>query len=125
MTRDWFDPRVPDASACVLKPLLERWAAAQPDRVFARFEDGGEWTWAETLAIAQRAASGLQSLGVAQGDNVLSWLPNGRDALRVWFGANLLCAVYVPLNTAYRGRLLEHVVGTSLAQVMVAHATLA
>jgi len=125
MTRDWFDPRVPDASTCVLKPLLERWAAEQPDRVFARFEDGGEWTWAETLAIAQRAASGLQSLGVAQGDNVLSWLPNGRDALRVWFGANLLGAVYVPLNTAYRGRLLEHVVGTSQAQVMVAHATLA
>jgi carnitine-CoA ligase len=125
MTRAWFDPRVPDVSACVLKPVLERWAAEQPDRVFAHFEDGGEWTWGETLEIAQRAAAGLQSLGVGQGDNVLSWLPNGRDALRVWFGANLLGAVYVPLNTAYRGRLLEHVVQTSQARVMVAHATLA
>src|SRR5207247_3575828 len=82
-------------------------------------------TWSQTLANARRAAAGLQTLGVAQGDNVLSWLPNGPDALRVWFGANLLGAVYVPLNTAYRGRLLEHVVRTSGSRVMVAHAALA
>jgi crotonobetaine/carnitine-CoA ligase len=124
MTSPWFDPRVPDASTCVLKPVLERWAAQQPHAVFARFEDGTEWTWSRTLEVARRSAAGLQSLGVAQGDNLLSWLPNGPDALRVWFGANLLGAVYVPLNTAYRGRLLEHVVRTSGARVMVAHAAL-
>ena len=125
MTQPWFDSRVPDASSCVLKPVLERWAAEKPDAVFARFEDGSEWTWSQTLANARRAAAGLQTLGVAQGDNVLSWLPNGPDALRVWFGANLLGAVYVPLNTAYRGRLLEHVVRTSGSRIMVAHAALA
>jgi crotonobetaine/carnitine-CoA ligase len=125
MTSPWFDPRVPDACVCVLKPVLERWAAQRPDVLFARFEDGTQWTWSETLHVARRAASGLQALGVGQGDNVLSWLPNGPDALRVWFGANLLGAVYVPLNTAYRGRMLEHVVRTSGARVMVVHAQLA
>ena len=70
--------------------LAERWAHEKPDVVFARFEDGSEWTWAQTLDIARRTAAGLQSLGVAQGDNLLSWLPNGPEALRVWFAANLL-----------------------------------
>ncbi|VTU24862.1 Long-chain-fatty-acid--CoA ligase [Variovorax sp. PBL-H6] len=125
MSSTWRDPRVPDAPRCVLKPVLERWAREQPDAVFARFDDGTEWTWAQTLDIAQRTAAGLQSLGVGQGDNVLSWLPNGPDALRVWFGANLLGAVYVPLNTAYRGRMLEHAVRTAKAGVMVVHAGLA
>lgn len=119
------DTRIPEAARCVLKPVLEHWAQRTPDKVFARFEDASEWTYAQTLAAARAAAAGLRSLGVKQGDNVLSWLPNGPDALRVWFGANLLGAVYVPLNTAYRARLLEHAVRTTQAQVMVVHAGLA
>ncbi|MDB5871187.1 MAG: ATP-dependent acyl-CoA ligase [Ramlibacter sp.] len=124
MAHPWRDPRVPDSAQCVLKPVLERWAHEKPDAVFAHFDDGTEWTWAQTLDAARRAAAGLQSLGVVQGQNVLSWLPNGPDALRVWFGANLLGAVYVPLNTAYRGRMLEHAVEMSGAHVMVVQAGL-
>ncbi|VTU33543.1 Long-chain-fatty-acid--CoA ligase [Variovorax sp. SRS16] len=121
----WSDPRVPPADRCVLRPVLERWAADRPDQVFARFEDGGEWTYAQTLKVAREAAAGLASIGVEGGDNVMSWLPNGRDALRVWFGANHLGAVYVPINTSYRGRLLEHVIGNAQARVIVLHAELA
>lgn len=119
------DPRMPEAACCVLKPVLERWARETPDKVFAHFEDGSEWTYASTLRIALQTAAALQALGVAQGDNVLSWLPNGQDALRVWFGANLIGAVYVPLNTAYRGRMLEHAVRTARSRIMVVHAGLA
>ena len=109
MSRSWFDPRVPSADVCVLRPLLDRRAGATPDKVFARFADGTEWTY--TLrAIARRTAIGLAALGVAQGDKVLSWLPNGPDAIRIWFGLNYLGAIYVPINLAYRGGLLAHVV---------------
>ena len=125
MSTNWFDRRVPAPTVCVLKPVLERWAFVQPHKVFARFEDGSVWTWAQTLEIARRTAAGFQSLGVEQGDNVLSWLPNGPDALRVWFGLNLLGAVYVPINTAYTGRILDHVVRNSNARLMVAHSALA
>ena len=120
-----YDPRVPQASRCVLKPVLEYWARTTPDKIFARFEDGSEWTYGQTLDVARRAAAGLWSLGLKQGDNVLSWLPNGQDALRVWFGANMLGAVYVPLNTAYRARMLEHAVRTANARILVVHARLA
>ena len=88
MSKTWFDPRVPAADVCVLRPLLDRHAAATPDKVFARFADGTEWTYRQTQAIARRTAIALSALGVAQGDKVLSWLPNGPDAIRVWFGLN-------------------------------------
>ena len=124
MSKTWFDPRVPAADVCVLRPLLDRHAAATPDKVFARFADGTEWTYRQTQAIARRTAIGLAALGVAQGDKVLSWLPNGPDAIRVWFGLNYLGAVYVPINLAYRGGLLAHVVENSDARLIVAHADL-
>jgi len=124
MSRSWFDPRVPSADLCVLRPLLDRHAAATPDKVFARFADGTEWTYKQTQAIARRTAIGLAALGVTQGDKVLSWLPNGPDAIRIWFGLNYLGAVYVPINLAYRGGLLAHVVANSDARLIVAHADL-
>ena len=125
MEKTWHDPRVPAPGQCVLRRLLERHAATQPDKVFARFQDGSEWTYAQTLANVQRTAAGLQALGVRQGENVHTWLPNGPDALRVWFALNHLGAVYVPLNVSYRGRILEHAIRLSGARLIVAHPVLA
>src|SRR5690606_22710427 len=93
--------------------------------VYAVFEDGTRWTYADTLAEAERVAAGLHGLGARPGDMVVSWLPNGPDALRVWFGVNLLGCTLVPLNTAYRGGLLEHAIRLSGARVAVVHAELA
>lgn len=118
------DRRIPAAELCVLRPLLDRRAAETPDKTFARFADGSEWTYRQLHEVVRRTAAGLQALGVRQGDHVLSWLPNGPDALRVWFGLNYLGAVYVPINLAYRGRLLEHVVANSDAKLIVAHGDL-
>src|SRR5678815_2722975 len=120
----WHDPRVPADVDCVLRPLLERRAAETPDKVFALFADGSAWTYREAREVARRAAVGLRRLGVEQGDTVLSWLPNGPAALRVWFGLNYLGAVYVPINLAYRGGILAHVVANSDAKLIVAHADL-
>lgn len=124
MPRTWSDARVPAPEDCVLRPLIERRAAETPTKTFARFADGSEWTYARMLADVRATAAGLQALGVRQGDNVLSWLPNGRDAIRVWFALNYIGAVYVPINLAYRGRILEHVVENSDAALIVAHADL-
>jgi crotonobetaine/carnitine-CoA ligase len=96
MAKAWHDPRVPADVDCVLRPLLERRAAETPDKVFALFANGSAWTYREALHSRPPAAVGLRRLGVEQGDTVLSWLPNGPDALRVWFGLKLprrdLCA---------------------------------
>jgi crotonobetaine/carnitine-CoA ligase len=120
----WFDPGVPAPEDCVLKPMLDARAARHPERRFALFEDGSTWTYAQCHAEVRAAAAGLQRLGVRKGDRVLAWLPTGRTMVLTWFAANYLGAVFVPLNTAYRGDVLAHVVNAAEARLLVAHASL-
>lgn len=89
----------------VFRDLLEHWAAAQPGKTFAVFEDGSVWTYADARAGAVHAARGLAAQGVGQGDHVISWQPNSGTTIQTWLGINYLGAVYVPFNTAYRGVL--------------------
>ncbi len=51
-------------------------------------------------------------------------MPNARRSRPGWLAANYLGAVHVPINTGYRGRLLQHAIELSDATVMVAHASL-
>jgi crotonobetaine/carnitine-CoA ligase len=120
----WFDPAMPSREQCVLRHMLDVAAQRHPDRVLALFEDGRTWTYAEARRIARDTAAGLAKLGVRRGDRVSVWLPNGPAAVRVWFGLNYLGAVFAPINTAYRGRLLEHVLANTGARLLVAHAGL-
>jgi crotonobetaine/carnitine-CoA ligase len=99
-----YDPRMPSRDACVLGNLLERWAREKPDDTAIMFYGGEQWNWAETLALTRRAAKGLADRGVKKGDHVLSWQPNNRESVLIWFGLNYLGAVYVPVNTAYKTR---------------------
>jgi carnitine-CoA ligase len=124
MASAWSDPRVPETDVCVLRDVVERHARERPDKVFVRFADGEEWSYRRLRDEAVSAAHGFRALGVDQGEHVLSWLPNGKDVLRVWFGLNYLGAVYVPVNLAYRGGILAHVVENSDARLVVAHADL-
>ena len=102
----WFDPQMPAREDCVLRYLLERGAHHHPDRQLARFEDDTQWSWMEGRHSVRDAAAALQSLGVGVGDPVLVWLPNSKDMIRLWFAASYIGAIFVPLNTAYRGRIL-------------------
>jgi carnitine-CoA ligase len=119
-----LDPRMPRPDQCVQRYMIERWAREQPEKIFAIFTGGERWTYGEMQAQAIRTANALRALGVKQGERVLVWLPNNADCLRAWFGLNYLGAVFVPINTAYRGSLLEHAIGLSEARLMIAHADL-
>ena len=105
----------------VLTELLDRRVREYPEKIFAHFVDGPDWTYTETLRQAQSTAAGLHALGVQQDDLVFTWLPNGPDAIKTWFGVNLLGAIHVPCNLAWRGRMLEHAVKTCGAKWAVVH----
>jgi crotonobetaine/carnitine-CoA ligase len=120
----WYNPALPARENCVLPCLIDKWAAATPDKDFIRFEDGALWTWAQTREIALKTASALQQRGVKAGDTVLAWLPNGATLVRAWLGANYLGAALVPINLSYKGRLLEHVIKTSKAKLLISHPAL-
>lgn len=111
----------PTREDCVLPELLRMHADAQPDKVFAVFEDGVEWTYAETATRAWRCANGLRELGLEQREPIVAWLPNGKDALVAWFGSAAAGLVYTPLNTAYKGALIENALNLLRARVLIAH----
>ena len=110
----------PDPEACVVRALIDRRARETPDQVFVLFEDGQGWTYGELRRRVTAWAAGLQALGVAQGEFVLSWQANGREALLTYLALNYLGAVIVPINTAYRGGVLQHVIHNSGARLMIA-----
>jgi crotonobetaine/carnitine-CoA ligase len=120
----WFDPRMPRREDCVLKAILDDRAARVPQRRIALFEDGTEWTWGECRELVRAQAAALQELGVRAGDRVIAWLPNGPALVRAWFSINYLGAVFVPLNTAYRGASLEHTINACRAKLVLAHPAL-
>lgn len=119
------DPRIPADDECVLSAMVDRHARERPLAVFAVFDDGATWTYGELQSIVRRTAAGLAGLGIRKGDHVAVWLPNGRDALRVWFAINYLGAVCVPINLAYRGGILAHALKLSDVRMIVCHAGLA
>ena len=120
----WFSATTPAREDCVLKYMLDSRAARFPERRFARFEDGTQWTYASCRDEVRRLAQGLQASGVRKGDRVFVWLPSGRPIVLAWFAINYLGAIYVPLNTAYKGKVLEHVINAAGGSVMLAHPSL-
>jgi crotonobetaine/carnitine-CoA ligase len=103
---------------------LARLARERPHDEAVLFVDGPTWTWSQLDAAAASHAAGLQALGVQPGERVLSWLPNGPTALLNLLGLARLGAVCVPINTGYRGALLEHVLANSGARRLIAHGAL-
>lgn len=107
------------ADECVLRYRLEHHARLKPDAVYAAFENEAPWTFRVTLDKVRIAASGLANLGVTRGDTVILMLSNSSFALQTMFALHYLGAIAVPVNTAYRGSLLRHVLENADARLAV------
>jgi crotonobetaine/carnitine-CoA ligase len=103
---------------------LEALARGKPDDVAVLFVDGPEWSWSELRRRVRDHAQALQALGVGRDEPVLSWLPNGPLAVLNLLALAELGAIYVPVNTGYRGEGLAHVIANSGARLMIAHGEL-
>ena len=103
----------------VLPCILEGQARRLGDRPLVAFDGGDTWSYAETWDIARGTAAALQALGVKRGDRVLVWMHDGPTMVRLMLGLVVLGAVYVPVNPAYRGAILEHVVNLADAELLV------
>ncbi len=101
------DRTLPAASARVL--------ATAPDDPLLLADDGA-YSHAQAHDRALRLAGGLRRLGVAAGDRVVLMLDNSADAALAWFATGLTRVAEVPVNTAYKGEFLAHVVHDSGAE---------
>ena len=101
---------------CALHRLLELKAQAHPNREFVN-ADGRAWTYRELERHATRVAHALSRRGIRRGDRVLLMMPGSEIHLALWFGISKLGAVEVPINVAYRGEILRHVLRTAEAKI--------
>ena len=108
----------------MVRYLLDRWAAERGDDIYVVFDTHRRYTYRQMLERTIAVAVGLARLGVKQGDHVLAWQPTTPEVLATYYAINYLGAVFVPINTAYRGRLLEHVIDNSDAGLAVVHSSL-
>ena len=116
---------LPSRDVCVLRYVLDRWAEEKPDQVFSIFEDDETWTYRETWERTRRLGAAFQARGVEEGEHVVVWLPNGKECLEAYFALGYIGAVFVPVNVAYRGDLLAHVIDNSDARLAIVHRDLA
>ena len=74
---------------------------------------------------SERLAGALESLGVVRGDRVALMMRNVPEFLVSWFGILRAGAVEVPVHSAYRGLLLEHILTESGVKVLICDAEFA
>jgi carnitine-CoA ligase len=107
-----------DGFASTINATFEAAVAAAPERLYLEFS-GDAYSYARMDEEVQRFARGLHALGVEQGDRVVGLFDNCPDAVIAWYATNRLGAIWVPINTAYRGEYLRHQVGDSGAKIVV------
>lgn len=73
---------------------------------------------------ACRVANALHQLGVGRGDRVATLIENSIEATLAWWGIVTAGAIAVPINTAYKGRYLQHQLGDSGSRVLIVQADL-
>jgi crotonobetaine/carnitine-CoA ligase len=86
---------------------LARFAADKPDQIFLDHE-GRTLTFAELDRRSNGIAHGLAGMGVRKGDRVITLIDNSDDLVLIFFAINKIGAIWVPINTAYRGPFLRH-----------------
>lgn len=102
----------------VLPHILQRAAERFCDRPFVAFP-GAARTYAEADRAASSVANGLAGLGVGKGSKVAVMAVNSLGFVDAWFGAARAGAVYVPINTDYKGDILRYQLGKADATHIV------
>lgn len=102
----------------LLTGLLDHAVACYPDRPAIDFL-GRKWSYRELAVLVQRAARGLQDIGVAKGDRVGLCLPNTPYFIIFYFAALRIGAIVVNFNPLYVERELQHQIADSGTTVMV------
>jgi len=103
--------------------MLEHWATRTPDRVAVAVGEERA-TYAQLAQDVARLAAGLADEGIGPGDTVAMLMGNSLDMVRAWLALTRLGSVAAPINTAFRGRVLTHVLTLCDPRMILADAEL-
>ena len=110
---------LPPLGKRTLEFAFDRLLAEHPDKI-GQADEAGSYTFAQVYERSLLLAGGAARLGIGRQDMLAFMLDNHLDGVHLWFGLNLTGAVEVPINTAYKGSFLTHIVNDCRARVLVA-----
>lgn len=97
---------------------IERDRKFFPDKVALIFE-GKEFTYKELDELANRAANGLQALGIERGDRVALFLPNIPEFIISYLGIMKIGAVAVSLNAMLKSDEVQFILSDCTAKAVI------
>lgn len=115
---------IPPPDKKPLYSLLVDSAKLHPDKTCIHYE-GRNISYSEVDDISSRFASALISLGLSKGDRVAVFMPNIPQLVMSFFGILKAGGVVVMCNPTYKERELDHQLGDSGAEIVVACRTVA
>tara|TARA_R110000764_G_scaffold239989_1_gene341323 strand:+ start:26282 stop:27904 length:1623 start_codon:yes stop_codon:yes gene_type:complete len=101
-----------------LRTMLQRQAGRYGDRPFVTC-GGVKWTFAETAEVAQLWGTRLAAMGIGAGDRVLIHCSNRAEFLQAYLGTTWIGAIATPVNTAFRGAQLAHVLANARPKLLI------
>ncbi|MBR71729.1 MAG: hypothetical protein CMM30_02160 [Rhodospirillaceae bacterium] len=102
----------------VVGKVLEERAAEFPDHPIVYWEEE-TYSYSDLNRTANRFARGLKEISVNQGDRIAVMMSGSPTYIGVWFGIAKIGAIEVPINTAYKGDLLSHIINSAGVTVAV------
>jgi carnitine-CoA ligase len=100
--------------------ILEKHAKERGNKILLKYREKS-WTYYDVDILANRIGNKLLEYGIQKGDHVLILMPNLPEFLFTWLGLTKIGGVEVPVNTAYKGNMLKHIINDSQASMIVIH----
>lgn len=110
---------LPPVEERTLGQAFARALSQQPDKVAYIDDACDEWTYRQAFDESLCIAGGVLRAGVSAQQPVAVMLDNSLDHLFTAYGLGLTRRIQVPLNTAYKGTFLAHILNDCGARVLV------
>ncbi len=101
-------------------PHLAQAAAEKWPTADAVIDDTRRLTFAGLVVEMKRVAAAFVAAGLAPGDRVALWLPNGLDWIVACLGLQAAGCVLIPLNTRYKGEEARYILDRGQVRMAIA-----
>lgn len=108
----------------LLHQTLEQSASRHPDKIALVF-GGRSYSYGWLLAESRALGAELQARGVARGDRVAIFMPNGVDAVVAIYAALMIGAVFMPINAQTKPEKLGFILRDARVSALLTSAALA
>lgn len=107
----------------ILPKLLTLQAQQNGDMEYL-ITDDRRITFAEAEKLTNSLAAGLQDLGIQPGDRVAFYLKSGIETVLTALATNKIGAIWVPINTDYKGAWLSETIERSKSKALITETAL-